>query len=77
MTGSVLIVDGDQSMAETLTRAMTRRGFVVTWKTSAADGLELLEAQDFDVVVTDLPMEGMNGSRSASASPRTVPTCRS
>jgi two-component system response regulator HydG len=48
-------------MAETLTKAMTRRGFVVTWKTSAADALKLLDEQDFDVVVTDLHMEGMNG----------------
>src|SRR5678809_1659692 len=54
MTGHVLIVDDDQSMAETLTKAMTRRGFVVTWKTSAADALTLLDEQDFDVVVTDL-----------------------
>jgi two-component system, NtrC family, response regulator AtoC len=61
MTGNVLIVDDDQSMAETLTKAMMRRGFVVTWKTSAADALKLLEEQDFDVVVTDLHMEGMNG----------------
>jgi two-component system response regulator AtoC len=61
MTGNVLIVDDDQSMAETLTKAMTRRGFVVTWKTSAADALKLLDVQDFDVVVTDLHMEGMNG----------------
>ena len=61
MTGHVLIVDDDQSMAETLTKAMTRRGFVVTWKTSAADALTLLDDQDFDVVVTDLHMEGMNG----------------
>jgi ActR/RegA family two-component response regulator len=28
MTGHVLIVDDDQRMAETLTKAMTRRGFV-------------------------------------------------
>ena len=61
MTGHVLIVDDDQSMAETLTKAMTRRGFVVTWKTSAAEALVLLDQQDFDVVVTDLHMEGMNG----------------
>src|ERR1041384_5224080 len=61
MTGHVLIVDDDQSMAETLTKAMTRRGFVVAWKTSAADALTLLDEQDFDVVVTDLHMEGMNG----------------
>ncbi len=61
MTGHVLIVDDDQSMAETLTKAMTRRGFVVSWRTSAAEGLALLDEQDFDVVVTDLHMEGMNG----------------
>jgi len=61
MTGNVLIVDDDQSMAETLTKAMTRRGFVVAWRTSAADALSLLDERDFDVVVTDLHMEGMNG----------------
>jgi two-component system response regulator AtoC len=61
MNGHVLIVDDDQSMAETLTKAMTRHGFVMTWKTSAVDALRLLDEQDFDVVVTDLHMEGMNG----------------
>ena len=61
MTGNVLIVDDDQSMAETLTKAMTRRGFTVSWRTSAAEALQLLDEQDFDVVVTDLHMEGMNG----------------
>jgi two-component system response regulator AtoC len=61
MTGHVLIVDDDQSMAETLAKAMTRRGFVVAWKTSAVDALKLLDEQDFDAVVTDLHMEGMNG----------------
>ena len=61
MNGQILIVDDDQSMAETLAKAMTRRGFVVTWRTSAAEGLKVLDEQDFDVVVTDLHMEGMNG----------------
>jgi two-component system response regulator AtoC len=61
MSGSVLIVDDDQSMAETLTRAMGLRGFVVTWRTSAVEALKLLDDQDFDVVVTDLHMEGMDG----------------
>ena len=61
MTGHVLIVDDDQSMAETLTKAMTRRGFAVTWRTSGVEALKLLDEQDFDVVVTDLHMEGMNG----------------
>ena len=61
MSGQVLIVDDDQSMVETLTKVMTRRGFSVTWKTSAPEALKVLDEQDFDVVVTDLHMEGMNG----------------
>ncbi len=61
MNGRVLIVDDDQSMVETLSKAMTRRGFIVSWRTSAAEGLQLLDEQDFDVVVTDLHMEGING----------------
>jgi two-component system, NtrC family, response regulator AtoC len=61
MSGNVLIVDDDQSTAETLTKAMTRRGYTVSSRTSAAEGLALLETQDFDVVMTDLHMEGMDG----------------
>src|SRR4051812_20693357 len=61
LSGQVLIVDDDQSMAETLAKAMARRGFGVTWRTSAIEALAVLDEQDFDVVVTDLHMEGMNG----------------
>jgi len=61
MTGHVLIVDDDSSMSETLARAMNRRGFVATSKTSAVEALQLLEEQDFDVVVSDLHMDGMDG----------------
>ena len=61
VNGQVLIVDDDQSMAETLTKAMTQRGFRVTWRTAASEALVVLDEQDFDVVVSDLHMEGMNG----------------
>jgi two-component system response regulator HydG len=61
MNGHVLIVDDDSSMSETLTRAMNRRGFVAVAKSSAAEALQALEEQDFDVVVSDLHMDGMDG----------------
>jgi two-component system response regulator AtoC len=61
MSGHVLIVDDDSSMSETLTRAMNRRGFVTVAKNSAAEALQALEEQDFDVVVSDLHMDGMDG----------------
>ena len=57
----LLIVDDDQSLCETVAAAMGRRGFVVTWRTSAVAALEVLDAQDFDVVMTDLHMDGMDG----------------
>ena len=61
MSGDILIVEDDQAMAETLGKAMTQRGFTATWRTSAAEALQLLDERDFDVVVTDLHMEGMDG----------------
>src|SRR5439155_26228921 len=54
-------VDDDASMCDTLAAALSRRGFVVATKTSAVEALALIEEQDFDVVVTDLHMDGMDG----------------
>ena len=61
MSGHVLIVDDDRSMTETLSKALGRRGFVVTSRASSSEALQALEEQDFDVVVTDLHMEGTDG----------------
>src|SRR2546430_2589985 len=61
ITGSILMVDDDQSLCETVATAMGRRGFAVTWRTSGAEALDLLEDHEFDAVVTDLHMEGMDG----------------
>jgi DNA-binding NtrC family response regulator len=61
LSGNILIVDDDESMGEVLAQVMTKAGFVVTARVTAADGLRALQEQDFDVVVTDLHMEGMDG----------------
>ena len=61
MKGRTLIVDDDRSMCELLDESLARRGFAPTWRTSAAEAFRLLETEDFDVIVTDLNMKGMNG----------------
>jgi two-component system response regulator AtoC len=61
MQGRVLIVDDDESLCEAMEAALRRAGFQPSWKTSADEALALLEQEDFDVVVTDLHMKGMNG----------------
>jgi DNA-binding NtrC family response regulator len=61
MLGRILFVDDDQSMCETVEMALGRRGFAVSWRTSGEEALSLLLAEDFQCVVTDLHMEGLDG----------------
>ena len=58
---SVLVVDDDASMCETLQFGLEPRGFSVRWTTSPAEALQLLEGGEFEAVVTDLNMRGMSG----------------
>lgn len=57
----VLIVDDEPEMASVVEQALTRRGYRAVQRNSADAAWELLEREDFDVVVTDLNMRGMSG----------------
>jgi two-component system, NtrC family, response regulator AtoC len=61
VSGRVLIVDDDASMCEMLEAGLRKLGFEVAWKTSADEALDTLGKSDFDAVVTDLNMRGLNG----------------
>jgi two-component system response regulator HydG len=57
----VLVVDDDRTLCETLEAGLSRRGFTVTWRTSADEALAVLSTEELDVVVTDLNMKGTSG----------------
>lgn len=61
MNGRIYIVDDDQSMCEFLQADLRRRGADVTWSLSAESAVNDILNGDFDVVLTDLNMPGMNG----------------
>ena len=61
MSERILVVDDDQNMCELIEADMQRRGFHVSWYTSAEEALRILKDEEFDVVLTDLEMPGMNG----------------
>ncbi|MEW6775888.1 MAG: sigma-54 dependent transcriptional regulator [Bdellovibrionota bacterium] len=61
MSGRVLVVDDDLEAGRLLEDALQRRGYEVAAHTSAEEALQRLERDDFDVVLTDLKMRGMNG----------------
>ena len=61
MSERILVVDDDQNMCELIEADMQRRGFHVSWYTSAEEALRILKDEEFDVVLTDMEMPGMNG----------------
>ena len=62
MSSRVLLVDDDPSMVELLQARLSRRGFTVTTLTDPQAALPLVLAEPFDVVLTDLNMQGLSGT---------------
>jgi ATP-dependent Lon protease len=58
---SVLFVDDHQILAKLSCEILEMRGYRATSAYDAADALRKCEQDDFDVIVTDYRMEGMNG----------------
>ncbi len=55
------MVDDDQTMCEMAAAFLRTRDFESSWYTSAEAAFSVLPTGDFDVVLTDLNMPGMNG----------------
>ncbi|HZU97993.1 MAG TPA: sigma-54 dependent transcriptional regulator, partial [Planctomycetota bacterium] len=63
MPHRILIVDDDASMGDWLKASLDRRGFDVTFETSAERALAALRERDFEALVTDLNMPGLDGTQ--------------
>jgi DNA-binding NtrC family response regulator len=61
--GSILIVDDDPALLDALPRTLQLRmhGIKVEVCDSAAAALERIESHDFDAIVSDIKMPGMDG----------------
>jgi two-component system response regulator HydG len=57
----VLIIDDDQMHAEAVAESLERVGYACAIATSGTAGARMIEAQDFDLVLTDLRMPDMDG----------------
>ncbi len=76
MPGKILVVDDDKGSLTALGEAMTREGYLVTLASSGEEALRIGQEQDFDVVITDLRMQGVDGLQVVrtlkNSSPETV-----
>jgi len=61
--GKLLIVDDEAVALRNLERVMSKAGYDVTAVQSGEEALVLIEAQEFDLLLTDLRMEKVDGMR--------------
>jgi DNA-binding NtrC family response regulator len=59
--GCLLIVDDEAELKSALCEALADAGYETVGATSGAEGLQALEKQDFDLLLCDLMMPGMDG----------------
>jgi len=57
----VLVVDDDPVVGKSFNRVLSNKGYVVTSAENAHEALERLGRDEFDLVVTDIRMPGMDG----------------
>lgn len=58
---SVLVVDDDKSMRDFFCIFLKQEGYKIQCADSGKNALELLERKEFDLVITDIKMPGVNG----------------
>ncbi len=61
MTRTVLLVDDDDNVLKTISPMLTDAGFKVVAVTEARVGLDELQANAFDLIITDILMPDMEG----------------
>jgi DNA-binding NtrC family response regulator len=61
MTASILVVDDEPAIQDILTWALSAEGYRVASAGSGEEALTRVEGEDFDVIVTDIVMPGLDG----------------
>jgi two-component system, NtrC family, response regulator AtoC len=61
MDRRILIIDDDRSLCEVLETELTQRGYQPSWVSTPPEALARFEREDFDLVITDVNLAGMNG----------------
>jgi len=61
MTGNVLIIEDEQELAELVQMYLSKEGIKTSWADSAEKGLSLISNENFDLIILDINLPGMDG----------------
>jgi CheY-like chemotaxis protein len=71
---AILFVDDNRLLSQLSCEILDMEGYRAVPAYDAAEALKLLESEDFDILITDFRMEGMNGLELARAVHAKIPT---
>jgi DNA-binding response OmpR family regulator len=72
----ILVVDDDEQMREDISEMLSREGYTVSHVGSGEEALEKIKKGDFDVILTDLIMPGIDGMEVLRQSKKLKPAVR-
>lgn len=61
MKKKILVIDDEDLLTKTLTKLLELKGFDVLVCKSVGDAEIILDEEDFDLILTDIKMPGLNG----------------
>lgn len=67
MSEKVLLVDDEEDFLEIMSERMTARGMEVTTCTSAEEAIQTIQSNNFDAIILDFMMPGMDGFQALKA----------
>jgi DNA-binding response OmpR family regulator len=76
MKGKILIVDDEKAMRKSLEEILNLEGYQVKSVPDGASAVASLEAGDFDLMLLDLKMSGMDGLEVLQFAAENVPKCK-
>lgn len=58
---NILFVEDDEFIGDVITHHLQKAGALFKWVRDGRDALEMLKENSFDIILTDIVMEGMSG----------------
>ncbi len=72
---SILIVDNDRAHARAMTESLERVGYRCSVATSGPEGSQMIDQNTYDVVITDLVMNDVDGMQLLAQARKVLPDC--
>lgn len=66
MAKKILVVDDDHLVVKSLAKLLEQTGYIVSCAENSYEALDLIKRQDFDLIISDIRMPGVDGIETAS-----------